>query len=360
MRADAGRICASCGTRNKPKWEFCVKCGEALVDLPADAGTTRAPADAGAGAIAWWPAVLSVLAVGASIAAFVYLRGVSPERPDPSLFSLGPPSTTLPAPVATPPAGALKRAELALTSGKPGDAVPLLAEAVSDEPGNARARRLYAQALGAVGDRAGAVEQWRVAANLAPEDREARFEQARGLDTLGRAPEAVEAYETLLSGAPDHTEALRLLGELRTRRKEYGQAVPLLQRLTERRPDDIAARQDLAFALEGAGDVAGAVNLYASVVESMPTASIARTRLAEALAAQGQDARAIALYNEGVSLQPKVPVFHRGLGSALERSGNAAGAAAAYREFLRLAPNDPDAKALAARVAKLEKKSAAS
>ena len=33
MKAESVRLCPACGTRNKPKWEYCVNCGESLQDV---------------------------------------------------------------------------------------------------------------------------------------------------------------------------------------------------------------------------------------------------------------------------------------------------------------------------------------
>src|SRR5215468_11224343 len=42
MKAGDVRICPSCQARNKPKWEFCVRCGESLQGVAA--GKTEAAA----------------------------------------------------------------------------------------------------------------------------------------------------------------------------------------------------------------------------------------------------------------------------------------------------------------------------
>jgi Flp pilus assembly protein TadD len=361
MRID--RVCPSCGTRNKPKWEFCVRCGETLgEELDRPEVTVAVGATGGQGAIAWRPWVMAGLLVAATVASFLLLRRISADRPDPALFTMGLEPTVPPAsPAATPPRlDDPARVERTLAHGKVLEALPLLADQVARNPEDAKVRRLYAQALAAAGRHEDASSEWRALTRLAPGDAEARFSLARTLDHMGRTGEAAEAYADLLAAAPNHGEGLRLSAGLWTRQGRHGEALPLLRRLVELNPGDLTARQDLAFALEKTGEPAGAAEVYAGIVASMPTASIARSRLAEVLTRQGHPERAVTLYREGLSLQPTHPFFHLGLAGALERVGQPLEAAAAYREFLRLAPNNPDAKQLAARAARLEKQSASS
>jgi Flp pilus assembly protein TadD len=354
------RICPNCGTRNKPKWEFCVRCAQALGDEPDATVALAPPAPSADGTSAWRSWAVGALLIAAAVAAFVMLRRLPADRPEASLFTMGAEPTTQAAPPASAPVDDLARAERLLTGARGAEAAFLLADLVAREPENARARKLYALALVAGGRQEEAAAEWTAVTHLMPGDISARFELARTLDNLGQPDAAQQAYADLLAIAPNHSEALRLSAGLSTRQGKHAEAVALLRRLVEVMPEDLAARQDLAFALEKSGEQASAVEVYAGIVQSMPTASIARSRLAEVLAREGNPERAVALYREGLSLQPTIPIFHRGLGSALERTGQLQAAAAAYREYLRLAPNTPDAARLAAHATQLEKRGSSS
>jgi Flp pilus assembly protein TadD len=355
MSLERGRVCASCGARNKPRWEFCVRCGEALVDAepePVQDEVGRAPRD-----VPWRAWLLSALALGGAIAAYVVLQRGPGAPPSPDLFTIGAPAPT-PGAVPRPPTSSeAVEGERMLASGNFLAAIPLLAEAVNKQPEDTRLLKLYAQALRRANQHEASVEQLRRVTFLS-EDPVARLDLARTLDLLGRDAEAKEAYEALLRIAPRSAEGLGLLAGLHTRAGRHAEALPLLRRLSELRPDDLGTRQNLAFALEKTGDEGAAIEQYSSIVEAVPTANIARGRLAEAIARQGDNVRAEALFREGIALDPSIPALHRSLGNLLERKGSYEQAAVAYREYARLAPNSPDAKPLADRAEQLEKRRA--
>jgi Flp pilus assembly protein TadD len=357
MSVQGGRVCASCGARNKPRWEFCVRCGEALVDAEPAASASEARADRAPVDIPWRGWLLSALALGGAVAAYVVLRN-PPDRASPDLFTIAPPVGT---PVALPPPPAKDGAtegERLLASGDLQGALPLLAEAVNQHPNDVRLLKLYALALRRTGQIAASVDELRRVVAISQDDSAARLDLARMLEMLGRTADAADAYSDLLRVSPTSTDGLALLAALHTRAGKHAEALPLLRRLAELKPDDLITRQDLAFALEKSGDEPAAIEQYASIVEAFPTANIARGRLAEAVARKGDTARAEALFREGIALQPTIPALHRSLGNLLERKGSYVEAAVAYREYARLAPNSPDAKPLAERAQQLEQRRA--
>lgn len=354
-------MCANCGARNKPRWEFCVRCNEALGDESPVASTPAPEADADGLDIPWkgW-AASAVLLVGA-VVAYSYLKGGPGEQPSPDLFTVSSPApvpTALPSP---PAKDSAVQGERLLAAGNVQAALPLLAEAVQKSPDDVRLLKLYAQALRRTGQQEAAVGELRRAVSLSGgEDVAARLELGRLLDMQGKKAEAAEAYASLLQVAPRNQEALGLLASMHTRAGRHAEALPLLKRLEETNPDDLRVRQDLAFALEQTGDEKAAIEQYTRVVAAMPGANIARQRLAEAVAREGDTTRAEAIFREGIALQPTVPSLHRSLGNLLERKGSYGPAAVAYREYARLAPNSPDAKALADRATQLERRATAS
>lgn len=362
-------ICPACQARNKPKWDFCARCGESLQGVTAQSAAPAAPEPEAVETTSWasplW-VVVGVVALAATGAfAWVSIRRSEPQaKPEPGIFTMGtqPPKPAAPPPSTTPAAGQkeFEEGRALLEKGDAARAVALLAQAVAADSSNPLFQNVYAQALWATGQRDQALNHYRLSGQLSPVF---RSDVARALDLMGRSTEAVREYQDILAASPGDATALKELGALLGRTKNYAQAVPLLKKAAEAEPGDLYLRQDLAFAQEQTGDVAGAAASYRLILSRSPGSVIARSRLAEILVGQGNTDGAIALYKEGLAASGPsalAPALHRGLGSVLERSGRAAEAAAAYREYARLAPNADDAKEIADRAARLEKQAGGS
>jgi predicted Zn-dependent protease len=367
MKSDF-RVCPACGTRNKPKWEFCARCGDSLQGVPLGEPAPEEPIEfeddetISPGAFPWVTG-LGLLAFGV-LAVVVIARsdGKVPERPNPNIFTLPtlPPSPGA-ARVAVKDAGkdSFDEGRRLLAAGDAAGAVAHLGQAVADAPDNALYRNFYAKALLAAGSADEAIRQFDVALRLSPDDVGFLSDAARTLDRAGHAVEAARAYEAILARQPRNELALHDLASLHQRNGRPAQALPLLRQLAEGRPDDLVVRQELAHVLENTGDLRGARDEYEKVLAEKPEAHVTRGLLAELHFKQGEKDEAIALLRDGVARDAGAPLLHRGLGSLLERSGDAAEAAKEYREYARLAPNAPDAKQLADRADRLERRQAA-
>jgi predicted Zn-dependent protease len=351
-------ICPACQARNRPKWEYCVRCGESLDGV---AVTERQPDDEA------HPRDLSTLYLLAMVAVVagtlvMACRNIASQPPPPAatpgVFSFGGPlpgpSPAAATPLANNDAEAARRL---LGQGKAAEAIPLLEKAAADNPENGEYQQLLGRARWTTGDRDGALQSYAEAARLDPAAY--RLGYAQALEMAGRLDEATAEFEGVVEVQPGSAIAQEGLGRLYYRRGEYAKALPLLEGLAAQTRDPVVLQQ-LAYAAEKTGDRERAIATYRDVLAVEPQAEVARGLLAENLFAAGRRDDAIAVLQEGLQRTPDVPVLHRGLGNLLEQSGRAAEAAAAYREYTRLAPNAPDAAAIAARAARLEASSARS
>jgi Flp pilus assembly protein TadD len=366
------RICPACESRNKAGWEFCVRCGESLQNVPlgdrgaagrgAAAATVDESTSAGPGAGSVLTTVLALAAlVGAVL--FVFRGGpvLETSRPDPSLFTLPTVAPSLPPPPSAVPDAPGMRAyaqgRRLFAQGDAAGAIPLLAQAVSEDSSNAEFHNVYGKALLAGG---GVVEeglrQLQEAVNLAPRNPEYGSSLGRAYEQAKREKDAITAYEAVLATQPDFSQTLEDLGRLHLRAGRNDKAAPILRHAAELRPGDLPLQQDLAIALQKSGDNQGAAAVYRKIIETIPQADTARGLLAEALLADGRKDEAVATFREGLDHNPNSPLLHRGLGSALERAGRVEEAIKEYREYARLQPDNADAKSLAERANRLEKK----
>src|SRR5215470_13474389 len=334
-------VCPACGTRNKPKWEFCARCGESLQGLPIgepapveavldDAEDTAAP-----GAVPWITG-LGVFAFGAlAVAMWGWSqKQAAAARPDPSVFTLPTMPASAPPPrpgVIEPGRDAFDEGRRLLMKGDTAGAIPLLAQAVADAPQNGTYRSVYAKALLASGSTDDALRQFEAALRLSPESVGVLSDAARALDRAGQPAEAARLYDAVLTQQPDNEQALR----------------------------DLSGLHELGHVLEKTGDVKGAAEAYERVLAERPDAHVTRGLLAEIHFTQGEKDQAIAIMRDGVTSDAQAPLPHRGLGSLLERTGQYAEAAKEYREYARLAPGAADAKQLEDRADRIERRLAA-
>jgi Flp pilus assembly protein TadD len=359
--AQASLECPACGSRNKPTWEFCARCGESLAgaepdfESPAEAASEDVPA-APVESSSWWPFLLaSAVAVAALIG--VWRSGwmsTDPARPDPNAFQL-PKADATPPPLPYPK-GATKfnEARGRLIQGDMAGALKLFEEALEIEPDNAEFRSVYAQALLKAGRGDDALSQMREAARLSPSTHHVFL--ARYLFVAGRPADALLEYQSVLTQNPDDHVAAREYATLLGEAGQYAKAASVLRGVAAASPDDMNIQASLAYALEQSGDRTAAVGVYRSLLDKNAGHVGVRIRLADLLFAQGDAPQAVQTYRAGLTTSPNDPSLHRGLGEILERTGDLKGAAAEYREFVRLDPNTPQAKRLAARAEALERR----
>jgi predicted Zn-dependent protease len=361
------RACPACGSRNKPKWEFCARCGESLQGVPLGEPEPAAPAledeTIPTEPLPWL--TISGLFALAALAVFVWTRSEkwgAPQRPNAGIFTM---PTMPPSPANArasredPGKPAFADGYRRLVAGDAAGAVAGLAQAVADAPDNASYRNMYAKALLAAGSTDEALAQFEAALRLSPDNVGYLSDAARALDGAGRNAEAARAYQSILDRQPGHEQTLHDLASLHQRGGRFDLALPLVQRLSEARPEDLVVRQELAHLLEKTGDLKGGSQEYARVLNERPDANVTRGLLAEMQFQQGEKAEAIALMREGLARDGGAPILHRGLASLLERSGDVTEAIKEYREYARLAPNAPDARQLADRADRLEQRQAA-
>lgn len=349
------RLCPACGTRNKLKWEFCVKCGESLQDVAAGAGSAAGgpprPIEAEESFVEWRSVATTVLALG--LAALVGLRfRPEPAQADPGVFTsparseASPPS---PAPVED---GRLARGLQQLYSGDPRSALDALAAAAAATPNDPMARRAYGQALWLAGQSGAALSEMQAAARLAPQDARIQADTARMFLQMGRPGESVLFFEAALRVEPDSPGWLGQLGQVYLDQGNAARAAELFERAVATSGGNSRFLQDLGVAYQKAGNAEGAASAFRRALENDPRSDTTRALLAEQLLAAGRTDEAIAIVRD--ALGAGTPSLYRALGSLLERSGRSQEAAEAYREYARRSPQAADAGSLTERATALE------
>jgi tetratricopeptide (TPR) repeat protein len=368
MKSADYKVCPACETRNRAKWDFCIRCGESLQGVAATRETVAAAAveeeapSAGSSRPLLTLGGVVVVALLGYWAVQAFRSTDAPERPNPGIFAMAtvppaPPSAA-PAPAPGPGVKDFDEGRRLLAQGDAAGATRLLAQAVADAPENAAYRLMYAGALEANKMTEEALREYEKAALLSPTSQTG--ELARAFERAGRKADAIETYGKALELQPKDPALLRDAANLFLGEGQVDRALPLLREASAANPLDLAVRQYLGWAVEQKGDLTGAAEVYGQILEKLPDADVTRGRLAEVMLKQGQKEQAAQLMRAGIERNPQSPALHRGLAGVLERSGRDREAAAEYREYARLAPNAPDAQKFAARAEQLEKRATAS
>lgn len=363
MKAGDSKLCPSCGLRNKPKWEFCARCGESLQDVAV--GAPGASEDAAVSVVEeassepteWltWLGIAAAIVV--SLVILVRWRP-SPASADPSIFvspradDRNPAADSAEVPFPTPPDG-LQAGQAALFTGDVKSALGALARAVASAPNDPTAHYTYAQALWAAGQRDEALEHYQRAATLSPQTVNYRRDLAKVLVAQGRGPEAIPEYEAALAIQPQSPAYLKELAALYVQTGNTAGAIELLSRAVEMKTGDPELLKDLGQALERSGNRAGAADVYRRVMAADPRDATARALLSEIVFRDGRQEEAIQLVRDGIAAGAPVSLY-RALASLLERNGRTQEAAENYRAYAQRAGSAPDAAAMAERARILE------
>jgi len=366
-KKEQSKTCPACGTRNKAKWDFCVRCGESLqgVEPSEDAAPkptvviTDSGSEENQSSLGAMAAIGVMLLAAAGVAVWwVQRTPPAPAASPSSAFQIAtlPPASGGPAPAASGDP-ALSHSKTLVARGDLAGALQALEALVAEKPSDPEAQSQYAQALAAAGRRDEAIAHFEIAASLSPTALH-RLNFAVALNQAGRTQPAIEQYQQVLLVDSKNEQALREIGTLLNRAGKFDQAVTYLNQALEGSPNDLSVQQDLAWALESSGNLDGAAGSYRKVLAGNPQASPSRARLAEVLLKQQKIDEAISVVEEGLRQDPSVPLLKRARASLLERSGRIAEAIAEYREYAKTAPNNEDARLMLERANMLERRAA--
>ena len=225
------RVCASCGAKNKPRFEYCLRCGEELakVAAPPAPGDTAAQESAGG---------LPSVGLGLVAAALVLVGLAYAFRPhgenspvDPGVFAVAREPSPLPASPAPVPPGydLMLRGQRRLEVNDFDGAIEALRDAVAGNPKDASYRETYARALWSRGRLAEATTELVAAVDLSPQNPGYKFELGKLYAATGNTREAIRVYEEARGLGPAPVTVLRELaivyekaGDTRARSERCG------------------------------------------------------------------------------------------------------------------------------------------
>jgi tetratricopeptide (TPR) repeat protein len=185
-----------------------------------------------------------------------------------------------------------------------------------------------------------AVEAFRKAVELAPDDYSAHFHLALAYSFLNRDAEGIAEYRRTLELKPGLYEAQLNAGILLSRQKNFAEAVPLLRQAVEQKPNEARPRLYLAQALLATRELTLAEENFKALAELDPKSAAARLGLAQAIARQNRLPEAAPHFREAARLDPDYQDALLELAGLYENAGQFTDAIAIYREF----PSNPAAQ----------------
>ena len=168
------------------------------------------------------------------------------------------------------------------SSGKPEEALPVLAEAVRLKPGDATAHNNLAVSLLAAERYAESARELREALRLDPAYRNARYNLARVLQQQNDNDGAFRELRTYLQAAPDDPQAYEFAGRLLAAQKRYGESVSFFRKAADLQPGDAAFETNLGAALAQSGNLPEAIAAFERALLADPVNQTARDNLSRA------------------------------------------------------------------------------
>jgi tetratricopeptide (TPR) repeat protein len=210
-------------------------------------------------------------------------------------------------------------------------------------PGNSPRLKQSAVACLRRGDFAAAIQAYKQALELDPNDPELKLGLARALSLTGHYEESQRIYQEFLAKAPDDADALEGLGHAFLRSDDPLEARAVFERLLARRPSNPEFQIDLARVEARLGHYRQAREILSAVLTSHPRHREARLQLAYVKLYQGRYAAALADFTQLLKVDPTD--FEALLGNArvFYFRGDIAYSYALVSKLVKDRPNDFDA-----------------
>lgn len=209
------------------------------------------------------------------------------------------------------------------------------------------ARADYCAALAAttvrLGDDGAALEPWRRAVDLCPDNADYRLELGRCLCRLGRHEDALPHLRSAADRQPPARDAMLAYGNALLKTEHAAEAVDVLAAADRNFPDDATILFQLGRAYQRAGDIAAAAESYRRAIAIDTDLVEARINLAGCLRAAGDSRAAVDVGRQALRQRPASVIARSNLGAALCDIGQPEEAVSVLRTALAHDPTNIEA-----------------
>ena len=225
------------------------------------------------------------------------------------------------------------------------------------KPKDFRWAYLLGRLLESQGDLKQAVEHYRRAAAIEPEDLPTLLHLAQAQLNLNRPDLAEPLFKEAISRDPYPSSASALvgLGKIALSRNDPGEAIEYFETAVSMQPEASSIHYPLAMAYRQIGDLEKArehLKKRGTKTPEFPDPLMEELRKVRTgkqffwsqgtvALSEGRFAEAAEAFRRMVAADPEEPIAHMDLGTALLQLGDVGGAMARYQESLRLSPGNP-------------------
>lgn len=208
-----------------------------------------------------------------------------------------------------------------LTLGDAENAVPVLKEALAEDPGYASSHSTLGSALVLTGDLDGAISHYRQALRITQGDASVRVNLGRALALRGHIREAVAQLQNAVRLDPDSAEAHAGLACVLQRLGRADEASREAQAANRLEPSLAHKHRALGTAFHSQGRLYAAVYELREAIVLKPDFAEAHSELGLVLKDQGRIGEAVREYREAIRIEPNLTRAHNNLAIALYLDG---------------------------------------
>ncbi len=198
--------------------------------------------------------------------------------------------------------------------------------------------------LAGAGDLAGAEDELKTAAKLAPDAEEVAIALGELRRRRGENKDAADALGDFLQDHPNAIEARTLDVTALRDSGQLDAAMKQAQEVLVRKPGDAAALAELALTHLAKGERDTASLLAKQALDANPKSAVAARANGMIALAGGDDAAAFAAFTKAAQNDPRDTTARLNMGAVLLRAGAYAKAEEQYRATLQVAPEDSSAE----------------
>ncbi len=229
--------------------------------------------------------------------------------------------------------------DLALNSGRTGEAVAEFREALALKPDFAENHYNLANALQKAGLLGESEAQYKEALRLQPDFAQAHNNLGGALQKMGRLEEAVVEYRKALELNPGLAQAHNNLCNSLPKLGRFPEAISECREALRLEPEYADAHYNLGVILEGLGHTDEAVAQYREAVRLNPGFTEAHVAIGNSLLRTGRLDESLVQYKQALRLEPDSAALHFTVGNLLLKSDRPGDAIAEFRAALRLSPD---------------------